>query len=76
MILDIVIEKTNDGFNADAPSLRECDTWAHDEETVINNILERVSYFLRIDQKLFKLDKARRENNFTIYKLVIDKTSL
>ncbi|MCJ7555257.1 MAG: hypothetical protein MUO34_15405 [Ignavibacteriaceae bacterium] len=76
MILDIVIEKTNDGFNADVPSLRECDTWAHDEETVINNILERVSYFLRIDQKLFKLDKARRENNFTIYKLVIDKTSL
>ena len=76
MILDIVIEKTNDGFNADVPSLRECDTWAHDEETVINNILERVSYFLRIDQKLFKMDKARRENNFTIYKLVIDKTSL
>jgi len=76
MILDIVIEKTNDGFNADVPSLRECDTWAHDEETVIHNILERVSYFLRIDQKLFKLDKARRENNFTIYKLVIDKTSL
>ncbi len=76
MILDIVIEKTNDGFNADVPSLRECDTWAHDEETVINNILGRVSYFLRIDQKLFKLDKARRENNFTIYKLVIDKTSI
>lgn len=76
MVLDIVIEKTNDGFNANVPSLRECDTWAHDEETVINNILERVSYFLRIDQKLFKLDKARRENNFTIYKLVIDKTLL
>jgi hypothetical protein len=76
MILDLVIEKTNDGFNADIPSLQDCDTWAHDEETAINNILERVSYFLMIDQKLLKLDKARRESNRTIYKLVIDKTSL
>ena len=76
MILDIIIEKTNDGYNAEVPSLQDCDTWAHDEETAISNILERVSYFLMIDQKYLKLDKARRENNMTIYKLVIDKTSL
>lgn len=76
MILDVIIEKTNDGFNADVPSLKDCDTWAHDEETAIRNILERVSFFLKIDQKLLKLDKARIECNSTIYKLVIDKTSL
>lgn len=76
MILDIIIEKTNDGYNADVPSLKDCDTWAHDEESAIENILERVSFFLRIDPKLFKLDKARIENNSTVYKLVIDKTSL
>lgn len=76
MILDIIIEKTNDGYNAEVPSLQDCDTWAHDEDTAISNILERVSYFLMIDQKFLKLDKARRENNMTIYKLVIDKTSL
>ncbi len=76
MILDIIIEKTNDGYNAEVPSLQDCDTWAHDEDTAISNILERVSYFLMIDQKYLKLDKARRENNMTIYKLVIDKTSL
>lgn len=76
MILDIIIEKTGDGYNADVPSLKDCDTWAHDEETALENILERVSFFLMIDQKLFKLDKARREDNLTIYKLVIDKSSL
>lgn len=76
MVLDIIIEKTNDGYNAEVPSLQNCDTWAHDEDTAISNILERVSYFLMIDQKFLKLDKARRENNMTIYKLVIDKTSL
>jgi predicted RNase H-like HicB family nuclease len=45
MILDLIIEKTNDGFNADVPSLQDCDTWAHDEETAISNILERVTFF-------------------------------
>jgi len=76
MILDLIIEKTNDGFNADVPSLQDCDTWAHDEETVISNILERVTFFLHIDPKLLKLDKARIENNITIYKLIINKPSL
>ncbi|MBS4034918.1 MAG: hypothetical protein KGZ85_10660 [Ignavibacterium sp.] len=76
MILDLIIEKTNDGFNADVPSLQDCDTWAHDEETAISNILERVTFFLHIDPKLLKLDKARVENNITIYKLIIDKPSL
>lgn len=76
MILDLIIEKTNDGFNADVPSLQDCDTWAHDEETAITNILERVTFFLQIDPKLLKLDKARVEKNITIYKLIIDKPSL
>jgi predicted RNase H-like HicB family nuclease len=76
MILDLIIEKTNDGFNADVPSLQDCDTWAHDEETAISNILERVTFFLHIDPKLLKLDKARIENNITIYKLIINKPSL
>lgn len=76
MILDLIIEKANDGFNADVPSLQDCDTWAHDEETAISNILERVTFFLHIDPKLLKLDKARVEKNITIYKLIIDKPSL
>lgn len=76
MILDIIIEKTNDGFNADVPSLQDCDSWAHTEEEAIKNIVERVSYFLMIEPKLFKLDKARIEGSKIIYKLVIDKNSL
>lgn len=76
MILDIIIEKTNDGYNADIPSLQDCDTWAHDEETALNNILERVSFFLQVDPKVLKIDKARIEHNNSIYKLIIDKPSL
>lgn len=76
MILDIIIEKTNDGYNADIPSLQDCDTWAHDEETALNNILERVSFFLQVDPKVLKIDKARIEHNHSIYKLIIDKPAL
>lgn len=76
MILDIIVEKTNDGYNADVPSLQDCDSWAHDEETALNNILERVSFFLHVDLKILKIDKARIEDNRSIYKLIIDKPSL
>lgn len=76
MILDLLVEKTNDGFTAVVPSLQDCETWADIEETAIENIIERVSYYLQLEPKLIKLDKARTENNITVYKLVIDKTSL
>lgn len=76
MILDVLVEKTNDGFTAAIPSLQDCETWAHTEDIAIDNIIDRVSFYLQIEPKLLKLDKARSENNITVYKLVIDKTSL
>lgn len=73
MILDIVVTKTNDGFTAEIPSLNGCESWAHDEESVLSKILELASFYLKTDSKKFKLDRARRVKNRTTYKLVFNK---
>jgi predicted RNase H-like HicB family nuclease len=75
MILDIVIHKSDDGFTAEIPSLRGCESWAHDQDTVLKNIFELASYYLKTDISKFKLDKARETKTKIIYKLVFDKTS-
>ncbi len=74
MILDIVINKTDDGFTAEIPSLKGCECWAHDEETVMNKIIDLAAYYLKISSKeKFKIDKARAAKNKSIYKLVFNK---
>jgi predicted RNase H-like HicB family nuclease len=74
MILDVVVTKTNDGFTAEIPSLSGCESWAHDEDTVLSKILELASFYLKTDIKKFKLDKARRFKEHTVYKLVFNKS--
>lgn len=74
MILDVVVTKTNDGFTAEIPSLTGCESWAHDEDTVLSKILELASFYLKTDVKKFKLDKARRVKDRSIYKLVFNKS--
>lgn len=76
MVLDIVIEKGDDGCTAEIPSLKGCECWAHDEDTVIEKIVELASYYLKTDKKEFKLDKARGTRHHTVYKLVFDKNKL
>ena len=73
MILDLIVTKTNDGYTAEVPSIKGCESWAHDEETVIEKIFEMTSYYLYLDVKNIKLDKARIEENKTIYKLIFHK---
>lgn len=74
MILDVIVHKTDDGFTAEIPSLKGCESWAHDEDTVLEKILEVASFYLKVkSSKKLKLDKARIVQNKTIYKLVIDK---
>jgi predicted RNase H-like HicB family nuclease len=73
MILDLIVTKTSDGYTAEVPSIKGCETWAHDEETVIEKIFEMTSYYLHLDAKNIKLDKARIEENKTIYKLIFHK---
>jgi hypothetical protein len=74
MVLDIVVIKTDDGYTAEVPSLKGCECWAHDEETVLSKIIELSAYYLRTDQKSFKVDKARGSRTKSIYKLVFHKS--
>jgi len=73
MVIDLIVTKTNDGYTAEVPSLKGCESWAHDEDSVIEEIFELTSFYLHIDTKEIKLDKARIEENKTIYKLIFHK---
>ena len=75
MILDIIVNKTDDGCTAEIPSLKGCECWAHDEETVLEKIMDLAAYYLKSDVKKFKLDKARGSKNRIIYKLVFNKSN-
>ncbi len=75
MILDIVVKKTDDGCTAEIPSLKGCECWAHDEDTVLDKILDLAAYYLKSDVKKFKVDKARGSRNKIIYKLVFNKSN-
>ena len=74
MILDVVVTNTGDGFTAEIPSLNGCESWAHDEDTVLSKVLELAAFYLKTDIKKFKLDKARKIKNRSVYKLVFYKS--
>jgi len=74
LVLDIIVTKTNDGFTAEIPSLNGCESWAHDEETVLSKILELAAFYLKTDLNKFKVDKARKLKNHSVYKLVFNKS--
>lgn len=76
MVLDLITTKTNDGYTAEIPSLKGCESWDHNEDAVIEKILDLASFYLRIEKKNFKLDRARRVENKIIYKLVFNKDHL
>ncbi len=73
MVIDFVITKTNDGYVGDVPSLKGCECWAHDEDEVTKKSLELVSFYLNLSIEKIVVDRARREGNKIIYKLIFDK---
>ena len=74
MILDVIVTKSDDGYTAEIPSLKGCESWAHDEDIVLDKIIELASFYLNTKSDKFKLDKARAKSNISVYKLVFDKT--
>ena len=75
MVLDVIVTKTDDGFTAEIPSMNGCESWAHDEDTVLAKVLELASFYLKTDIKKLKLDKARKAKNRSVYKLVFYKSA-
>lgn len=73
MVVDIVIKKVIDGYSAEIPSIKGCESWAHDEETALEKIIELASFYLKIPKDKFKIDKARKEEDSVIYKLIFHK---
>ena len=77
MVLDLIVIKTDDGFTLEIPSIKGCESWAHEESEVIDKALEMLRFYnnLQEDNEI-KIDKARGSKNKTIYKLVFDKVVL
>lgn len=74
MIIDLIVKKEHDGFTAYVPSLKGCDSWAHSEDDALIKALELAAYYLSIDDPSeLKIDKARVQQNKSIYKLIFDK---
>jgi predicted RNase H-like HicB family nuclease len=73
MVIDLIVTKTNDGYTAEVPSIKGCESWAHQEDQVIEKILELSSFYLKVPVKQLKIDRARKESNKIIYKLIFDK---
>lgn len=74
MILDLIITNTGDGFNSEIPSVKGCESWAHEETESIKNSVELLRFYLSIDSsEEIKIDKARSYKNKAVYKLVFNK---
>ncbi len=74
MVLDLNVVNTGDGYTAEIPSLKGCESWAHDEEDAISNAVELLRFYLNLPEDAeIKIDKARGNKTKVIYKLVFDK---
>ena len=74
MIFDMIVTRTDDGFVADVPNIKGCDSWAHLEDEVISKTVELVMFYLQItDKSKIKIDKTKGSQKVGHFKLVIDK---
>jgi predicted RNase H-like HicB family nuclease len=73
LVLDLIVTKTDDGFSTDIPSIKGCDSWAHEEEEAISKTIELLQFYLQRPSLKVKIDLARRESPNIIYKLIFDK---
>ncbi|MGE5680285.1 MAG: type II toxin-antitoxin system HicB family antitoxin [Bacillota bacterium] len=73
MVLTMIVTKTEDGFTAEVPTLKGCESWGHDEDTAIDKTLDMVAFYLKLEQSHFAMDKVRHTGNKTTYKIVFNK---
>ncbi|MCL4550427.1 MAG: hypothetical protein M1495_17890 [Bacteroidetes bacterium] len=74
MVLDLHVTHTDDGFTAEVPSIKGCESWAHQEDEAIDKTVQLLKFYLQSssDKKII-VDRARREQALTVYKLIFDK---
>ncbi len=74
MVLDLIVTKTDDGYSAEIPSLKGCESWAHNEDDVILKTLDIFKLYIQANPDFkYKLDRARKEGNVITYKIIFDK---
>ncbi|RJP74273.1 MAG: hypothetical protein C4539_00515 [Ignavibacteriales bacterium] len=73
MVLTMIVTKTDDGFTGEVPSLKGCESWAHEEDVAIDKTLDLVAFYLKLPVAHFAMDKLRKEKNKTFYKIVFNK---
>ncbi len=74
MVIDLVVTIEEDGFSAEVPSLKGCESWAHSEDEAITNAIELTRFYANIDVDIeIKVDLARRSKKKIVYKLIFDK---
>ena len=74
MIIDLIVKRTDDGFTGEVPSLKGCESWAAEEDEVIEKCVELTVFYLKLaDKSKIAVDRARRSGKKTVYKLIFNK---
>ncbi len=74
MVIDMVVTDTGDGFTAEVPSLKGCESWAHSDDEVITKIVELVRFYTNLSKDTeIIIDRARKNGNKIVYKLIFNK---
>ncbi|MGE5432565.1 MAG: type II toxin-antitoxin system HicB family antitoxin [Syntrophomonadaceae bacterium] len=73
MTLTLVVTKTDDGFTGEVPTIKGCESWAHDLDTAIDKTLDMVAFYLKLEQAYFAMDMIRKSGNKTFYKIIFNK---
>lgn len=74
MVIDMIVTDTGDGFTAEVPSLKGCESWAHSDDEVITKIVELVRFYTSLSEDTeIIIDRARKNGNKVVYKLIFNK---
>ena len=73
MVLTMIVKQTEDGYTAEVPTLKGCESWAHDPDTVIDKTLDLVAYYLKLEHSYFAVDLIRKQNKKITYKIIFNK---
>ena len=74
MVLDLIVLQTDDGFSVEIPSIKGCESWAHNEEDAISRTLEMFRFYIQAESNIkIKIDLARKEGYKKVYKIIFDK---
>lgn len=74
MVLDLIVDRSDDGYSTEIPSVKGCESWDHNEDDAILKTLELLRYFIQLDTNYkIKVDLARKEGFRKVYKIIFDR---